>query len=135
MCHFICHSIVWKEFDNYVFFSWYTALRYIGQYKKTISKIRNVRLNSYSRFTPNQYTTTILQYTSKLLMSHLPTAFILITCSFSGGYKNGINRLKWVKPLRANPIKWSNTMKQFVSFCQRNVWVCLTILWGWCLKD
>ena len=31
--------------------------------------------------------------------------------------------------------KWLNTLKQFVSFCWRFVWVCLTILWGWHLKD
>ena len=35
--------------------------------------------------------------------------------------------------MSANPIKWSNTLKQFVGFCQRIVWVCLIILWGWCL--
>ena len=34
----------------------------------------------------------------------------------------------------ANPTKWSNTPKQFVSYCRRTVWVCLTILWGWRLK-
>ena len=39
-----------------------------------------------------------------------------------------------LNPLRANPTKWSNTFKQFVSCCRRIVWVCLTILWGWRLK-
>ena len=37
----------------------------------------------------------------------------------------------------ANPTKWSNILKQFVGklHCRRTVWVCLTILWGWHLKD
>ena len=33
-----------------------------------------------------------------------------------------------VNPLRANPTKWSNTLKQFADCCQRIVSVCLTIL-------
>ena len=37
-------------------------------------------------------------------------------------------------PLTANFAKWSNTLKQFVGFCRRIVWVGLTILWVWCLK-
>ena len=37
-------------------------------------------------------------------------------------------------PLSANPTKWSNTIKQFVSNSRRIVWVCLTILCGCCLK-
>ena len=37
-------------------------------------------------------------------------------------------------PLGANPTKWSNTLKQFVSNSRRIVWVCLIILWGWRLK-
>ena len=37
-------------------------------------------------------------------------------------------------PLSANPRKWSNTHKQFVGWCKRIVWPCLTILWGWRLK-
>ena len=36
--------------------------------------------------------------------------------------------------LKANPTKWSNTLKQFVGCCRRIVWVCLSILWGWRLK-
>ena len=36
--------------------------------------------------------------------------------------------------LRANPTKWSNTLKQFVGCWQLIAGVCLTILWGWCLK-
>ena len=38
-------------------------------------------------------------------------------------------------PLSFKPTKWSNTLKQFVGFCWRIVWVCLTILWGCHLKD
>ena len=38
-------------------------------------------------------------------------------------------------PLSANPTKCSNTLKQFVGNSQQTVWVCLTIWWGWCLKD
>ena len=38
-------------------------------------------------------------------------------------------------PLSANHTKWSNTLKQFVGKNRRIVWVCLTILWGWHLKD
>ena len=37
-------------------------------------------------------------------------------------------------PLSANPTKWSNTLKQFLSNSRRIVWVCLTILWGWRFK-
>ena len=33
--------------------------------------------------------------------------------------------------LSASLTKWSYTLKQFVRFCRRIVWVCLTILWGW----
>ena len=36
--------------------------------------------------------------------------------------------------LSANPTKWSNTLKQFISNSLRIVWVCLTILLGWRLK-
>ena len=39
-------------------------------------------------------------------------------------FHNGIN------PLSASSTKWSNRLKQFVGFCRRIVWVCLTILWG-----
>ena len=37
--------------------------------------------------------------------------------------------------LSANPTKWSNTLKQFVGFFRRIVWVSSTILWGWHLKS
>ena len=30
-------------------------------------------------------------------------------------------------PLRANPTKWSNTLKQFVGISRHITWVCLTI--------
>ena len=39
------------------------------------------------------------------------------------------------KFLNANPTKWSNILKQFVGYCRQIVWVCLTILLGWRLKD
>ena len=39
-----------------------------------------------------------------------------------------------LNPLSTNPTKWSEILKQFVGFCRRIVWVCLTILWGLCLK-
>ena len=39
-----------------------------------------------------------------------------------------------VTPFRANPTKWPNELKQFVSCCQQIVWVCLTLLRGCCLK-
>ena len=38
-------------------------------------------------------------------------------------------------PLSANLKNWSNSLKQFVSFPRRIVWVCLTILWGWRLNE
>ena len=38
-------------------------------------------------------------------------------------------------PLSANSTKWSNTLKQFIGNSQRIVWVSLTILQGWHLKD
>ena len=37
-------------------------------------------------------------------------------------------------PLKVNPTKWSNTLKQFVGFRQWIGWMCLTILWSWRLK-
>ena len=37
-------------------------------------------------------------------------------------------------PLRINLAKWSNTLKQTICWQQPANWVCLTILWGWCLK-
>ena len=48
-----------------------------------------------------------------------------------------------VNSLSANPIKWSNTLKQFVDFCRQIAWVCLSILWGlvfkglttWCVNQ
>ena len=45
-----------------------------------------------------------------------------------------LTSIKSLNPLSANPTKWSVTLKQFVGFCWRIVWVCLTILWGWRLK-
>ena len=42
---------------------------------------------------------------------------------------------KCVRSLSANPTKWTNTLKQFVDFCRQIVWLCLTILWGWCLMS
>ena len=40
----------------------------------------------------------------------------------------------FINTLSANPTKWSNTLKQFVGCFRQIVWVCLTILWVWCLK-
>ena len=40
----------------------------------------------------------------------------------------------YLNPLSVNPTKWLNTLKQFVGYSRRIVWVCLTILWGWRLK-
>ena len=41
---------------------------------------------------------------------------------------------KNVNPWSTNPTKWSNTLRQFVGNSRQNVWMCLTILWGWRLK-
>ena len=35
-----------------------------------------------------------------------------------------------LNPLRANPTKWSNALKQFVGNRRQIISVCLTILWG-----
>ena len=40
----------------------------------------------------------------------------------------------WCNPLVRQPTKWSNPLKQFIGFCLRIVWVCLTILRGFCLE-
>ena len=40
----------------------------------------------------------------------------------------------FINPLNANPIKWSNTIKQFVGNRQQIVWVCQIILLGLALK-
>ena len=45
------------------------------------------------------------------------------------------NTIMLINPLSASPTKWSNTLKQFVDFCPRILWLCLTILWGWRVKD
>ena len=47
-----------------------------------------------------------------------------------------IGLFQWLddNPVSANPIKWSNTLKQFLASSRRIVWVCLTILWGWRLE-
>ena len=55
--------------------------------------------------------------------------FVMISIDVSSVY-NATKTLVSFNPLSANPTKWPNTLKQFVG----NVWVCLTILWGWCLK-
>ena len=39
------------------------------------------------------------------------------------------------KSLSANSTKWSNSLKQFVGYSRRIVWVCLAIFWGWRLKN
>ena len=44
------------------------------------------------------------------------------------------HRSRKLSPLSASPTKWSNTFKQFVGKSRQIVWLCLTILWGWCLK-
>ena len=46
-----------------------------------------------------------------------------------------IHAISFNNPLSTNPTKWSNKLKQFVSNSRRVVWVCLTILWGWGLKE
>ena len=50
------------------------------------------------------------------------------------GVQNGNISLKWANPLNAHPTIWSSTLKQFVDNSRRIIWVCLTTLWGWCLK-
>ena len=45
-----------------------------------------------------------------------------------------MNQLVSFNPLSTKFTKWSNTLKQFVGFCRRIVWVCLTILWDWHLR-
>ena len=49
-------------------------------------------------------------------------------CSF-------LARTRTLNPLSANTTTWSNTLKQLIGYCRRIVSVCLTILWGWHLKD
>ena len=46
----------------------------------------------------------------------------------------GWNSVPELNPLSANLIKWSNTLKQFVSKLPTNCLSMLTILWGWHLK-
>ena len=40
-----------------------------------------------------------------------------------------------INSLSVNLTKWSNTLKDFVGKSRRIAWVCLTIVWGWRLKD
>ena len=42
--------------------------------------------------------------------------------------------INWFNPLSANPIKWSNTLKQFVRNSRRIVWMCLTNFEGLAFK-
>ena len=44
-----------------------------------------------------------------------------------------IKRYK-VNPLRANPTKWSDTLKLFVDCCRRVAWVCVDYFVGFALK-
>ena len=52
-----------------------------------------------------------------------------------------IKKLKWKIKIKKFLIlivptpQNGQTLKQFVGFCQRIVWMCLAILWGWCLKS
>ena len=39
-----------------------------------------------------------------------------------------------VNNLSSKTTKWAKTLKHFLGYCRRIVWVCLTILWDWCLK-
>ena len=55
-------------------------------------------------------------------------------CRYSS-WKFGDQRYFSVIALSANPTKWSNTLKQSVGISRGIDWVCLTILWGWRLKD
>ena len=48
--------------------------------------------------------------------------------------ENDYSHASFFNPLRANPTKWSDTLKQFVGNSGQIVWVCLTILWKWHLK-
>ena len=72
---------------------------------------------------------------------------ILSPNQMTGFYMEFNTGLKWVNidkgilsekdfvyPLGASTTEWSNTLKQFVGFCRRIVWVCLTLLWDWRLK-
>ena len=51
-------------------------------------------------------------------------------------YTQGLSAIwkRSLDTLRAKPTKWSNTLEQFVGFCRRIIYVCLTILYGWHLK-
>ena len=62
----------------------------------------------------------------------------LLICSASkmtDFYMKWNTGLKWFTLLCLNPTKWSNALKQLIGNSRRIVWVCLTILWGWCLKS
>ena len=48
--------------------------------------------------------------------------------------KEALTGTKCFNHLSANHSKWSDTLKQFVGCCRQIVSVCVTILWGWCLK-
>ena len=39
-----------------------------------------------------------------------------------------------VNNLSSKTTKWAKTLKHFLGYCRRIVWVCLTILWDWRLK-
>ena len=59
-------------------------------------------------------------------------------CQFqnSSSLPKYLEQIIWkINPLNASPTKWWNTLKQFVGNSWRIVWVCLTILWGWCFLN
>ena len=57
-----------------------------------------------------------------------------VCCVTSESFQTSIRRVLTFKPLSTNHTKWSDTLRQFLGNKRRNVWVCLTILWGWRLK-
>ena len=69
----------------------------------------------------------------KSLMGNL--IFCAVTDSiYRSSFLGLFYKVSVLNSLSANPSKRSNTNKQFVCNNRRIVWVCLTILWGWCWK-
>ena len=110
-----CHPLPWYKCDEY--FLW---IHRTFQMKE----IHHERMGIWRKLRDKKATFTVAQYFVVYWL------LVLLVCLV---WFTGWNAMS-LKPLSANHTKWSNTHKQFVGNSRRIVWVCLTILWRWCLK-
>ena len=95
--------------------------------------------NSHSQFSKSQLSSLTVYFwlLSRKHMFSTSASEIMIGLTYIPNLSYTKERTYLVNPLSANPTKWSHTLKQFVGYCWRIVWVYLTILWEWrilCVK-